>query len=191
MTMASVAAIAGPLIGLGTSIYSSRQARDTGNNAAALADPFAGERGRYGQTLSDMWAQLTSMDPSTIMKDPQFQFLKEQGLGALNSNMAAKGMYGSGNRGTEAAKFATGLSTQFLNILGMLGQLSGGTTGNMGAAGQYYGQGNMSGVNYTNQGIGGLLGQLGRVNWGGPQGATNGNSGTPYTQGQFDYPGIE
>lgn len=69
-----------------------------------MADPFAGSRDNFAQLLVQDWNRLTSTDPAQVLKDPQFQFLKEQGLGAIGAASAASGSYNSGTRGIKGAE---------------------------------------------------------------------------------------
>jgi len=191
MTWGAVAGVASAVIGAGTAVYSSRKASQIGSQAAGMADPFAENRGLFAQKLMDNWDMLTSTDPQKIMQDPQFQFLKSQGLGAIGAGSAAAGSFNSGGKLTKGAEFATGLASQFLDkqfqqrqqILGLLGQYSGATTGNPGQAGQLYGYGQSASLNYLNQGVGNTLALLNRVPWGNfgggdGSGATNAAAGT-------------
>lgn len=173
MSFATVATV----IGAGTSLYSAYWGSRGNSGAsanpeqlAALADPFGPHREGWAQRLEEMWSSLSTMNPQEIMKDPQFAFLKEQGLGALNSSMAAKGMYSSGNRGVEGARFAEGLSTSFLDkrwqqqqqLLGNLLTASGATSGAPGAAAQAYGSQYAANESRVTGGIGNALGLLSR-----------------------------
>lgn len=192
MSFAGVASIATAVIGAGSAIYSARQSRRIGEQAAEMADPFAESRPLFAQKLLDNWDRLTSTNPNDILRDPEFQFLKEQGLGGINAGMAAVGKFNSGNRALEGGKYATGLASQFLDkkfqqrqqILAMLGQLSGGTTGSPAAAGQLYGYGASAGLNVLNSGVGSTLALLNRTPWatllgqGGGGGGVNAAAGT-------------
>jgi hypothetical protein len=56
-------------------------------------------------------------NPSAISSDPGYQFLKEQGEGALARTAAAKKMTLSGNSMIDALKFGQGNAMQYLNQL--------------------------------------------------------------------------
>ena len=185
------------VIGAGTSLYSAysssranRGASGSPEEMARLADPFNAHREDWAQRLESMWGELSTMNPMDIMKDPQFAFLKEQGLGALGSTMASKGMYSSGTHGTEAAKFATGLSTSFLNqrfnqqmsLVDRLLTTSGANSGNPAAASSNYGQQYAANRSGLYGGIGSALGMLGRTQQG------TGSTTTPATD--FEYGGF-
>lgn len=182
MTVATVAVVAG----IGTNLYGAyRAARGGGSNdpanLAALADRFGSHREGWAQLLESTWGNLSSTNPAEIMKNPNFQFLKEQGLGAINAGSAAGGMFASGNRGIEGAKFASGLSTNFLNqqfnqnqaLIGNLLTASGANSGNPGQASTNYGLQTAANTQGLLGGIGSALGLLGRTNWG------TGDSNTP------------
>lgn len=173
MSFAATATIAAAAIGAGSSIYSARRASQTGRDAAALADPFAGDRGTFAQRLVSDWDRLSTLDPMAILNDPAYQFIKEQGLSGINASAAAGGSFNSGNRLRELTRFSSGLASQFadrqfqqrMQIADRLGQYSGATTGNPAAAGQYMGYGSSAATNYLSQGVGNTLALLNRVPW--------------------------
>lgn len=165
MFIATIATV----VGAGSTLYNAyrgsrsngAQGSNTGPQAAAAADPFGQFREGFGQQLSSGFGGLTRFDPSQIQNDPAYQFQMQQGTDAINKGDAASGMLGSGNRGIELEKYGQGLASNFtqqqfgrnMSILQMLGQFSGATTGNPGAAGQAYTQGGQNAFNngQTNQ----------------------------------------
>jgi len=101
------------------------------SGAAAAADPFASQRQQYQEQLSSLMK-----DPSSITSTPGYQFQLQQGLNAVNGQMASSGYLNSGNRLTalnqEGQNFA---STQLQNQELFLAQLAGANVGNPSAAG--------------------------------------------------------
>ena len=55
-------------------------------------DPFKGYRGYFGQQLADLQAGSKEFSPN----DPSYQFRYQQGMDAVNRQMAASGQLGSG-----------------------------------------------------------------------------------------------
>ncbi len=56
-----------------------------------------------------------SFDPTQIANNPDYQFVRNQGLSALGSQAAAAGNYGSGNMGTALENYGSGLASQYEN----------------------------------------------------------------------------
>ena len=77
-------------------------------NISQNADPFARYRSMYGNKLATLMA-----DPSAIENDPNFQWMRDQGLEAVERKMAAGGFNNSGNMAIELAKYATGFAGQY------------------------------------------------------------------------------
>lgn len=59
--------------------------------------------------------QQFSFDPNSVLDNPNFQFLREQGNIAADRSAAKNRQLGSGNRLLAAQEFGQGLSTNFLN----------------------------------------------------------------------------
>lgn len=72
---------------------------------------------RQGLEQSPTAPQLEqfSFDPNSVLDNPNFQFLRDQGNIAQDRVAAKNRNLGSGNRLLEAQKFGQGLSTNFLN----------------------------------------------------------------------------
>lgn len=114
------------------------------SNISELADPFINERKQYTMQLSDLMR-----DPSSIAETPAYQFAFDQGAEAINRNLAAKGLRGSGQRLAELTKFGQGLaSQQFFNMADLLGKQSGIYSQQPGAAGQAALQGRGQSLNF-------------------------------------------
>jgi hypothetical protein len=56
-----------------------------------------------------------SFDPTQIAKNPDYQFVRDQGTSALASKAAAAGNYGSGNMGTALEQFGQGNASTYMN----------------------------------------------------------------------------
>lgn len=156
--------------------------------AASAADPFAGQRAQYQDQLSKLLA-----DPTSITKDPGYQFQLQSGLDAVNGAMAQGGYLNSGNRLTalnqEGQNFA---STQLTNKELFLAQLAGANVGSPGEAGNILQQQNMANQqagaafgNSVGQGISNLVsgfnsgsGGNGSYNFSMPSGYNTGGYGT-------------
>lgn len=78
---------------------------NTSKNIEGRADPFAPHRPGYGKQLKTLMD-----DPSAFEDDPAYQFMRDQGLEAVQRKMAAGGYDKSGNMAAELAKFASGLA---------------------------------------------------------------------------------
>jgi hypothetical protein len=130
----SFGAVAGAVVG-GVASSAVGSVLGSGNSgaasAAAAADPFASQRAQYQDQLS----KLVS-DPSSITSTPGYQFQLQQGLNAVNGQMASSGYLNSGNRlsalNQEGQNFA---STQLQNQELFLAQLAGANIGSPSAAG--------------------------------------------------------
>jgi hypothetical protein len=79
---------------------------DMGTEAEHTANPF-GDRSQYVKQLSDLYK-----DPSSIENTPGYKFSLDQGLGSMNSKLAAMGYLGSGKMRQDDMKFAQGLAEQ-------------------------------------------------------------------------------
>lgn len=90
-------------------LYSSNQQQQTAKDLLAKSDPFGPYRAQYAQQLSGLMS-----DPSSITKDPGYQFQYDQGLQAVNRSMAAQGFLGSGNMGTALTKYGQDYATNYL-----------------------------------------------------------------------------
>ena len=103
---------------------------DSDPNTTQIADPFASERPRYQGQLRNVMA-----NPGDIASHPFYSFARDQGLGAVNSSLGARGLLGSGSRLTELTDYATGSASRgFTSLAGILAGLSGSTVGSPGEA---------------------------------------------------------
>lgn len=189
-TVASVVGIAGGLNSLfGGGSGSSSQLQAGTHAAANAADPFGPYRDLFGGTLARNFGQLTTFDPDQIKTDPAYQFQLQQGTNAVNRGAAAQGTLGSGNRLIALQELGQGLASNFedkawqrqMQTLGYLGNFSGASNGNMGAAGNILDNGAAnqygafgSGLNSLASGLGGLS-----KNWGGLGSIFGGGGGAP------------
>lgn len=96
-----------PLASTGAQIFGANSARNAMQDATNSSNALL--RSMYDQTRADNLPALTARndaigqiqallkDPSTITKDPGYQFQRDQGLKAAQNSAAAKGMLGSGS----------------------------------------------------------------------------------------------
>jgi coproporphyrinogen III oxidase-like Fe-S oxidoreductase len=118
-------------------IYSARQAAqaqiDAANNATALQrgiyndtvarnEPFVKGGTNALQTLLEQLgigggsgSLLKTVDPQSVQNDPGYQWAQQQGQQALERQLAARGLTGSGRSLKAASRFNTGNATQFFN----------------------------------------------------------------------------
>lgn len=133
------------------------------DQSAALADPFAGQRGQYQTQLSDLYK-----DPSTAVNTPGYQFALKQGLGAVANRDNNRFGIGAGSTSKDMMDYASGLaSTTFDKERNALMQMAGANTGNPGAAASAFtGMHNAGALSDT--GAAGALGNvLSNTNWSG------------------------
>ena len=146
--------VAGDIFGGGTSSPSNGGVPT--QQAAGMADPFAGSRGMYGQQLN----QLMQGGPQAMQQlqnMPGYQFTLNQGLGAVQAQDAASGSYGSGAMSKDLVNYASGLASQNYNTyFNQLSQLSGAGWNNGGAAGQLLLGGQQQGYNQNQSNVGSL-----------------------------------
>lgn len=91
------------LLNLGSGLYGLYEAdkmKDLAKDAYHDSDPFGPYRGQYAQQLMALM-----QDPSSITKDPGYQFQFDQGSEAVRRKMAAGGFAGSGNMGTALVEY--------------------------------------------------------------------------------------
>lgn len=81
---------------------------NTSKNIEGRADPFAPYRPGYGQQLRTLMD-----DPSNFEKHPEYKFIRDSGLEAVERKMAAGGYNKSGNMAAELAQFASGLAATY------------------------------------------------------------------------------
>lgn len=206
--MCIVGAIAGAaVLGAGASVYSANKASHAQQNAADTAS--ATQLQMYNQTRQDQapWRQAGSSaigalsnyyglgangqvnpnagaaDTKLIQSMPGYQFNLQQGNQAVQRDLAAKGLLGSGAAGKALTQYGQGYamnaSNQYLNGLQSLagiGQTSVQNTGALGAnaanqmgsnqiyAGNAQASGYANQSNAINQGLSGLTGALGQYN---------------------------
>lgn len=110
-----------------------------GATAAALADPFAAQRGGYQKQLLGLMT-----DPSTFQMDPGAIFARDEGLqGVARAGNAMFGTTRSGNTAVELERYATGFGEQAYNKrIDQLMAMAGVNTGSPAAAADAYLKGN-------------------------------------------------
>ena len=156
--------LVGGLLGSGAQIYGANQAADSMGEATKQANDL--QKYMYDTTRGDNMPALAARnsglemmrsllaDPSTITKDPGYQFGLSEGTKTLNNGAAARGMTYSGAQGKALQRYGqdyagTKLDQSFnrLSALASGGQPGAGTIASAGAN-----YGNTVGNNITNQG---------------------------------------
>ena len=162
----------GQLLSAGTQMYGANQAagamRDATNQANQLNAPAVAAR---NSALEQMQALLK--DPSTITKQPGYQFGMDQGTKSLNSGAAARGQTYSGGQAKALTKFGQDYAgTKLDQSFNRLSQLaSGGQSGTSQTVDNITNQGNANampwivGSNAVADGINGLTAYGNRKNW--------------------------
>lgn len=159
------------LLGLGHSVFgggvgTASGAEAAGNKAAGAADPWSQYRDQFAKGLTpDYVNSQLSTDPAALAANPAYQFMLQQGTGAINQGDAAQGSLRSGNRGVELEQYGQGLAGQFQNQMfnqglarvGAEGKLAGVDSSNPAAAGQDIMSGFTGGTNLMNGGLNSLF----------------------------------
>lgn len=198
IAIASVVAAAGSAA---SQADSSRRARNMAVDASKLADPAAPDREQYRNWLTANFPSMSSPDPNEILKNPNFQFMKDQGnLAITNANASTMGSRRNGTLLEDMSKFNTGLASGFINdqfqrnmsVMGLAADLGGFRVGAPGTAGQILATAGQNAVGNNsdmwNQ-IGGGLQLLRRGGTGGGTGLNqafaggSGNTGWSYDTG--------
>lgn len=136
-TTNSLGTVAGGLVNAITDLGQSQDYKTWAQQAAALADPFASQRGQYQTDLSNLYA-----DPSSVQNTPGYQFALQQGLGATANRDNNKFGLGAGSTSVDMQNYAQGLASQTYNsTVGQLEQLSGANTASPGTAATAYASG--------------------------------------------------
>lgn len=156
--MSSIMNSIGNILGGGSSTNASQ--------SAALADPFASQRGQYQTDLSKL-----VNNPSSVTKTPGYQFQFDQGMQALERQQAGSGSLNSGQSETAAIKYGQGMATSSLTQQEqLLTQLAGGNLG-QGNAGSVYASGMQTSSNIlrglAGNGLSSLEGMFGGMFGGG------------------------
>ena len=129
--------------------------------AANMADPYRQHRGGHAEQL-----QALEADPSSIRDTPGYQAEREQALDTVDRRMAASGERGSGRRMAALDEASRRMDREFYQQEWQRqAQLSGGLSGQPGAAGQIYQSGfqNALGAHQSRwdaigYGLGGVIG---------------------------------
>lgn len=110
-----------------------------GNSAAALADPWASQRGQYQTSLS----QLMQNPGSAMQNNPIFKWQQQQGEQAVARQAAAQGQNYSGNKMMALSDYAQKQSgNNFFQLADLYSLLGGAKSQNPGGAAQLAYQGN-------------------------------------------------
>lgn len=155
------------------------------------ATPNSAQAGQSQQQYQDYVKNFQPSNPlQQLQNSPSYQFRYNQGLSALNSSLAAKGMLGSGNRLAALQNYGQDYASQeYGNQFNRLASLSGATNGQMGAAGQNFSSNAQNSVGYgvaSNNAITSGLGTLAQQYGGGGTNSYNagGTGGTMFNPGQ-------
>jgi len=114
---------AASLASTGYGIYQGVNLTRDANTVLSQSNPFGQYRGIYGQDLLQL-----IQDPSSLTKQPGYQFLMDQGTAAIDRSAAAPGGvgFGSGAEALQLEQFGQGLASSFYNQqTGLLAQLAG------------------------------------------------------------------
>lgn len=112
-------------------------------DAAAMADPFRGERGHYQGILRNIYS--TSSEGGLegggigdfIRSNPAYEFTREEALRGVNRQAAGKGLFRSGNAMAALQDRAAGLaSTTYESEINRIMTMAGATSGSPAVAGQ-------------------------------------------------------
>lgn len=187
MPAALPAAIAGSAFMQATSMDDAQaQSARNANLAASYADPFHQYRSQYAPLLNNLMG--TGSGPgggsvsalASLQSSPGYQFRYNQGLQALNSSLAAKGMLNSGNRLAALQNYGQDYASQeYNNQFNRLSSLSGAANGQMGAASQNFSSNAQNSVGYgvaSNNALSSGLGSLAQQ-YGGGGGTGSYNAG--------------
>lgn len=113
------------LIGTGASIYSSLKGSGKQSKLANQQAAIAQAQWGYQKQYADMLQGLMK-DPSSILKQPGYEFGMQQGIQALTRGMAATGYTGSGNEMIALQQYGQQYAADWLlKQEQLLGQLSG------------------------------------------------------------------
>ena len=93
------------LIGAHKQMQTSEDLLNMSKSAFAQENPFGPYRAEYAQQLSTLMA-----DPSSFLKNPEFQAALQQGESGVVKQMAAQGFTGSGNEATALMDYGTSQS---------------------------------------------------------------------------------
>ena len=150
-----------------------------GRRALRGADAVTAKQDYYNDLLKEL---LT--DPSSIKKDPGYEFSFGEGLKAVERSNAAKGFTGSGNAAIELLRYGEEFSSRFLKQReDLLAGLSG--AGAASSPAQFIGAGvraNSSATDILSQTLGSLGYTFGRGGFG-RGGGGGASAGTPATTG--------
>lgn len=161
---------AGSLLSLGSGaygMYQGRQMQQMAQQAFGRSDPFGQYRGQYAEQLAGLMK-----DPSSVTKDPGYEFARDEGLNAVERKMASQGYLGSGNMAAALQERAQGFAGDYLNqrIATLAGLAGAGVNPNFGAALSGYG----GGADLQSQGLGSIGYGVGRLLGGGASAGTPG-----------------
>lgn len=132
--------IARGVAGIFGDIYGRDAAASAAARAAGTVDPFGSQRGTYAEQLQEL-----INNPNSLRNDPGYKFRLSEGINAIESSNAARGMLNSGNNVAALQKYGTGLADQYYNTrLNQLSELAGAGINGTGAAANYQYQGDMA-----------------------------------------------
>lgn len=153
---------------IATTVYgaysSSKAAKNAGQQAQQIADPFGKHREFFANPTMDLFTKLMNYTGSDYQDDPMFQSIVQGGIDTVNKGMAAQGMLRSGNRMLELQKVGQNAAAQTVNNrwsqLYSLLQTGGNFAGagiNPATAAELGYKGNMASTSAINSGINALF----------------------------------
>src|SRR5882672_7685187 len=110
--MAGTIGVIGAVVSIAGTVYGASEAHQQtqmAKQAFAQSNPFGPYRPEYAKQLQDLMK-----DPSSITKDPGYQFQFDQGQQAVERSMAAKGFLGSGNEAIALTEYGQGFAQNYL-----------------------------------------------------------------------------
>jgi hypothetical protein len=169
MSLGTVAAVVGIAAGVNSIANSGggQSQSDATQQGAQQADPFAALRPYFQSALQGQWQDLSNMNPESILKNPNFQFLQEigqggrYGAGIPGQNAAEFGSNRNGKLAMDLSSFNQGLASNFIQqqfennmrVLGFLGGASGIGFGDPGSAGRITAGGPAASQNFVTNGV--------------------------------------
>lgn len=93
--------------GLASGMYIAPKVAQAGKDAAAMANPFAGNNQFYIDRMNAL-----QKDPSQIVNTPGYKFALSQGLDAVQGKDTRSFGLGAGSTNADETKFASGLASQ-------------------------------------------------------------------------------
>lgn len=147
---------------------------DTAERASQMASPVSlEERQRAQSRLGELYTNPTAF----LQKNPEFMASQSLGLDTIQNQLGRLGMANSGNAISDAMKFQTKLSSQYIDQDARRLMEMGGYQFNPAAGAEMLLRGAESEAKYKNEAIDSILSTLGLLGAGNRAGGTQGGSG--------------